>query len=120
MMKTTDSAFYSQFPFHAVMVKQFLPTLIRIPRTLLIWMLKGYQSTLSPDFGPLKYVYPYGFCRHEPTCSEYAKRSIEERGVLTGSLMSLKRILTCNPWKKPSERKIRILLGISPQDKALL
>ncbi|MEK7591487.1 MAG: membrane protein insertion efficiency factor YidD [Patescibacteria group bacterium] len=102
------------------MVKQFLPTLIRIPRSLLVGMLKGYQATLSPDHGPLKYLYPYGFCRHEPTCSEYAKRGIDERGALKGSLMSFKRILTCNPWKKPSERKIRSLLGIPTQDRSLL
>ena len=55
-----------------------------LPRKLIAWLIVGYQHTLSPDHGPLKALNPYGYCRHSPTCSEYAKKMIMERGVLVG------------------------------------
>ena len=39
-------------------------------------------------------------CRYEVTCSEYAKKSIEKYGALHGSLLSIKRILSCQPFSK--------------------
>ena len=77
-----------------------------LPRKFAILLIGWYQTTLSPDHGPLRHLYPYGYCRHTPTCSEYWKTVIGERGLLIGSLMLLKRLIGCNPWTKPSERKI--------------
>ena len=37
-------------------------------------------------------------CRFTPTCSEYAKESIETYGSLQGSYLAIKRILRCNPF----------------------
>ncbi|MDB4850393.1 membrane protein insertion efficiency factor YidD, partial [Gammaproteobacteria bacterium] len=37
-------------------------------------------------------------CRFEPTCSQYAKESIEVHGALVGGYYSLIRILRCGPW----------------------
>ena len=37
-------------------------------------------------------------CRYQPTCSEYARLAILQRGILKGSLLSLWRILRCNPF----------------------
>ena len=37
-------------------------------------------------------------CRYTPTCSNYAKEAIEEYGSLRGSIMTIKRILRCNPF----------------------
>ena len=34
-----------------------------------------------------------------PTCSEYFMESLEEYGVLKGSLKGTKRILSCHPLK---------------------
>lgn len=39
-------------------------------------------------------------CRYVPTCSEYAKGSIEIHGAFKGSIYSLFRILRCNPFGK--------------------
>lgn len=36
-------------------------------------------------------------CRHIPTCSNYAKDAINTYGALKGGLLSLKRIIRCNP-----------------------
>lgn len=40
------------------------------------------------------------FCRFRPTCSEYAKISIQETGIVKGTYMALIRILKCQPLYK--------------------
>ena len=39
-------------------------------------------------------------CLYEPTCSEYMKRSINNKGVILGILLGCWRILRCNPLSK--------------------
>ena len=39
----------------------------------------------------------HDLCRFQPTCSEYAKESINTYGSIKGSFMAIKRILRCNP-----------------------
>ena len=53
-------------------------------------LIKFYQSFISP-------LLP-STCRFTPTCSEYSKQCLIKHGLLKGSLMSIKRILKCNPW----------------------
>ena len=65
-----------------------------------------YQATLSPDHGPLRHLWKFGYCRHEPTCSEYGKRAIAERGVIVGGFLTVKRLLSCHPWRKPASERI--------------
>lgn len=37
-------------------------------------------------------------CRFSPTCSEYAKISISQKGAVTGTYLSIIRILKCQPF----------------------
>ncbi len=37
-------------------------------------------------------------CRFETTCSNYAKQSFYEKGVIKGGYLSLVRILKCQPF----------------------
>ena len=39
-------------------------------------------------------------CRFYPTCSNYAITAIKEYGAFHGSIMTIKRILRCNPFNK--------------------
>ena len=39
-------------------------------------------------------------CLYEPTCSEYMKRSINNKGVFLGLLYGIWRLLRCNPLSK--------------------
>ena len=71
------------------MVRNFLKNLI-----------KAYQKIISPDTGILRIFFPFGACRYYPTCSEYGKQSIEERGVIKGTVLLLYRIVRCNPLSK--------------------
>ena len=57
----------------------------------LIKVIKGYKYLISPLFGHS--------CRYLPTCSEYSIEALKEFGLVKGSLMSLKRILSCHPIK---------------------
>ena len=40
----------------------------------------------------------HGYCKHVPSCSNYAIEAINTYGVFKGSYLSIKRILRCNPF----------------------
>lgn len=60
----------------------------------------AYQKTVSFDHGPLKILYPYGYCPFYPSCSEYTRLSILKDGVLKGSVKGVWRICRCHPFTK--------------------
>lgn len=64
--------------------------LIRIPETIFVGLIRLYQAAISPYLG--------GSCRFDPTCSEYAVQALRKYGVIKGSILSIWRILRCNPW----------------------
>ena len=64
---------------------------------LLIHLIRAYQLTLSPDHGLVKPLFPQGFCRFYPSCSQYGHDSIERFGARKGLLLSFWRVLRCNP-----------------------
>lgn len=70
----------------------YLFWLIRLPRQVLILLVRLYQWTLSPLIGRQ--------CRFIPTCSNYMIQSLEKYGAIWGSLKGLWRILRCNPFCK--------------------
>lgn len=78
---------------------EFLKVLRKGIIQALLMSISIYQHTLSPDHGPLKYVYGGRVCRFHPTCSQYTADSIKEYG-LVGVWMGLKRVLSCNPFSK--------------------
>jgi uncharacterized protein len=57
-----------------------------------------YQQTLSLDHGPMKSMYPHGFCPFYPSCSEYCRQSILKDGVPLGIAKGAIRIFRCHPW----------------------
>lgn len=69
-------------------------------KLLIINLIKIYQKTISLDHGFLKFLYPHGYCRFRPTCSEYAILAIEKKGLIKGLILAIWRILRCNPWNK--------------------
>lgn len=74
--------------------------LINWPKNLVINVIRIYQKTLSPDHGIMKSRFPYGYCRFNPTCSEYGVQAIQKHGLIKGGVMTCWRILRCNPWNK--------------------
>lgn len=65
-----------------------------------IFFIKVYQKTLSPDHGLLSIFFPHGFCRFQPTCSQYTIDAIEKFGALKGAVIGFYRINRCNPWSR--------------------
>lgn len=57
---------------------------------LLIAFIKAYQYTLSPFIGRS--------CRYQPTCSNYGIEAIRKHGPYKGFWLTVKRVLSCNPW----------------------
>lgn len=58
----------------------------------LIWLIKFYRKNISPNTAPS--------CKYYPTCSQYGLEAIERFGALKGSLLTVWRILRCNPFSK--------------------
>lgn len=73
---------------------------------LILFTIRFYQKTLSPDHGFLKSYFPHGFCRFHPTCSDYALQAIEKHGPAKGAWLSIKRIGRCNPLNEPAIDKV--------------
>jgi putative membrane protein insertion efficiency factor len=61
-------------------------------KRVLIWIIGIYKKYLSPLKRPC--------CRFYPTCSSYAIEAIEKHGAVKGLVMSIWRILRCNPFNK--------------------
>jgi putative membrane protein insertion efficiency factor len=67
---------------------------------ILVKIIKLYQKTLSPDHGLLKHRHPFGYCRFQPTCSEYSIQAIRKYGPIKGLIKTIWRLLRCNPFNK--------------------
>lgn len=76
----------------------FIKIILFLPRLPFLWLIKLYQHTFSPDHGPLKNLFPHGYCRFYPTCSEYSYQIIKKKGLIIGLPKSIWRVLRCNPW----------------------
>lgn len=62
----------------------------QLPAKFLILLIRIYQLTLSPFIGRN--------CRYTPTCSNYGIEAIKKYGAIKGGWLTIKRILSCNPW----------------------
>ena len=61
-------------------------------KALVLRLLRFYKAQVSPQLPPA--------CRYTPTCSEYAIEAIERRGLIVGSLLATRRVLSCNPFAR--------------------
>ena len=60
-------------------------------RSLFIAMVRGYQLFLSP-------LLPAS-CRYYPSCSAYAIEALEKHGAFRGSVLAIRRIARCHPFR---------------------
>ncbi len=59
-------------------------------KSIFIFFIKGYQFTFGRLFPRV--------CRFAPSCSSYAIEAIQMHGIFRGGLLSMWRILRCNPF----------------------
>lgn len=62
----------------------------RVPRLLLVGLVRVYQLAISPWLPSA--------CRYTPTCSEYAVQALRQYGALKGTVLAVWRIGRCHPW----------------------
>jgi putative membrane protein insertion efficiency factor len=67
-------------------------------KNLFLTTIRVYQKTLSFDHGFLGQILPIRTCRFYPSCSDYAKDAITQKGVLQGMWLALRRVSKCHPW----------------------
>ena len=68
-------------------------------RTIILFCIRLYQKTLSPDHSAWqKHLFPGGYCKFTPSCSQYSYESIKNHGVIRGLVKSVWRVVRCNPW----------------------
>jgi len=60
----------------------------------LIKAIRWYQFNISAHTPPA--------CKHFPTCSNYAIEALEIHGCFFGTILTIKRLLKCNPCVKSS------------------
>ena len=63
---------------------------MRLIQTIVIYIIKFYQVSISPFLG--------NNCRYNPTCSNYCIQSFEKYSLTYATYLSIKRILSCNPF----------------------
>ena len=56
---------------------------------LVKYLIRIYQLGVSPLLGQN--------CRYEPSCSQYAHEALTEHGLIKGSYLAIKRLLSCHP-----------------------
>jgi putative membrane protein insertion efficiency factor len=71
-------------------MNRFVEAIWKLPRRLLVGVVRIYQWTLSPLIGRS--------CRFQPTCSAYFIGSVEKYGAIRGSLRGILRIARCHPF----------------------
>jgi putative membrane protein insertion efficiency factor len=75
-----------------------------LPRRLMMGLISVYQKTLSPDHSFWgKWMRPQGYCKFQPSCSEYSKQAYEKYGFFRGTFKMIWRIMRCNPWNDGGE-----------------
>lgn len=67
-----------------------MPSLNKILSAPFILLIKLYQWLLSPLLGSK--------CRYIPTCSNYGLQAFRKYGPIKGFWLTLKRVISCNPW----------------------
>ncbi len=72
---------------------------------LCIGLIRLYRTFISP-------LKP-NCCRFVPTCSAYALEAFEKRGFFVGLILTVYRLLRCNPFCKPGYDPVP-LTGLRP------
>ena len=59
-------------------------------KTIIRLAIRFYQLCISPHLGRC--------CRFHPSCSQYCLEAVEQRGVVRGLWLGIRRIGKCHPW----------------------
>ncbi|MFK7908538.1 MAG: membrane protein insertion efficiency factor YidD [Chitinophagales bacterium] len=71
-------------------IRKVIDFLLTPLKFFFLLLIKFSRRAISP--------YKMPSCRYTPTCSQYALEALQKHGFLYGSFLTVKRILSCNPW----------------------
>ena len=71
-------------------MRRILITLAGLPQKVLMGLITAYRLLISPSLG--------SSCRFEPSCSAYSLQALGQHGAVTGSYLTLRRLVRCHPW----------------------
>jgi len=71
-------------------MKSHLSVVFSLPQQSLMGLVKAYRLLLSPWLG--------NACRFEPSCSAYSLQALAQHGAISGSTLTIYRLLRCQPW----------------------
>jgi len=71
-------------------VKVIIDLISKVLSGFAVYIIKFYKFFISP-------VLPDA-CRYYPTCSVYSMQAIKKFGLAKGGFLSIKRVLSCNPF----------------------
>jgi len=54
-------------------------------------LIRAYQLIISP-------LLPANRCRFQPSCSHYGMEAIAVFGAISGTWLTIRRVLRCHPW----------------------
>ena len=91
-------------------VKKILSLLSSFLTVPIFVLIKLYQRFLSPMLG--------SSCRFYPTCSNYALESYRKYGLVSGSILTIKRLCRCHPFHSGGLDEVP-LKNIRPECKEL-
>ena len=74
------------------LVLGLIDTLVRIPGSGIILLVRMYQVCISPMLG--------SNCRYQPTCSAYCIEAVKKYGAIRGGWKSVGRICRCHPLRE--------------------
>ncbi len=66
-------------------------------KAVVLTLIEVYQS-FSLFLHATMGIPPGRGCRFNPTCSEYTKQMIRERGVIKGLWLGTNQLARCHPW----------------------
>ena len=66
---------------------------VKLIREAFLAPVKLYRKYLSP-------LKPTPTCRFTPSCSQYAIDAVREWGIVVGTVLTLFRLIRCNPFSK--------------------
>ena len=76
-----------------------IQVLATLPARGAVSLIRLYQRLAPPSVR--------GACRFTPTCSEYARQAIEQRGLVRGSLLAARRLARCHPFTRHGADPVR-------------
>lgn len=73
-----------------VPVRRVVRAVVNVPRFLLLLLFGLWRRLVSPLYGQT--------CKYYPSCSAYGTQSVQRHGAARGVVLTVWRILRCNPW----------------------